>query len=98
MDCADKEKLTYLLDHLEYFIEQCVYDVLSDSAEDPHCSAVTTQNLIKCYIDVATSLELPISYHSVEDFLKEKCFTASEIKEFDESRRRESEYYIGKQY
>ena len=98
MGDMDKDKLIYLLNYLEWCIEQSVYDVLSDSVENPEFSAVTTQNLMKCYIDVATSLELPISYRSVEEFLKEKCFSPQEIETFEARRKQEAEYYIGKQY
>ena len=98
MGNSDKDKLIYLLNYLEWCIEQSVYDVLSDSVEDPEFSAVTTQNLIKCYIDVATTLELPISYRSAEEFLKEKCFSLQEIETFEARRKQEAVYYIGKQY
>lgn len=98
MDIMSKEKLEYLMNHLEWFIEESVYDVLSDSDEDPEHSAVTTANLIQCYIDVALSLELPVSFCSVEDFLKDKCLSLQEIQKFEESRKHEAEYYIGKQY
>ncbi len=98
MNSVDREKLIYLMNHLEWYIEHSVYDVLSDSTEDPEYSAVTTTNLIKCYIDVASSFELNIPYHTVDDFLRDKCLEDREIERFNESRERESVYYIGKQY
>lgn len=98
MDGMDKEKLVYLLNYLEWCIEQSVYDVLSDGVDCPEHSAVTTQNLIKCYINIASSLEMPIAYRNVEEFLKEKCFTSQEIEHFEECRAKEAVYYIGKQY
>ena len=98
VNTIDREKLIYLLNHLDWYIENCVYDVLSDSVEDPEYSAVTTTNLIKCYIDIASSLQLDIPYHTVNEYLKEKCFTPEQIKQFTESRDRESVYYIGRQY
>ena len=41
---------------------------------------------------------MPIAYHNVEEFLKEKCFTSQEIEHFEECRAKEAVYYIGKQY
>jgi len=92
------EKLTYLLDNLEYRISMDIYDVLDDSDEDPQYSAVTTANLIKCYIDVKQSLGQPPAYSTVEEFLYDNCFTPEDVELFEKKRSVEAAYYIGKQY
>lgn len=92
------EKAKYLLMFLDWYIEHDIYGVLENSEEDPHHSAVTTVNLIKCYIDVSQALNQPLPYNSVEDFLRFKCFSEEEIREFECRRQREAVHYTGKQY
>lgn len=92
------EKLTYLLQHLEGYIENVVYEVLADSEEDPQYSAVTTTNLIKCHIEVEEALGHQLPYHSVEEYLRFNCFTSEEVEAFEQKRQHEAVYYRGKQY
>lgn len=42
----DRDKLDYLLVCIRDTIEKNICNVLSDSKEDPHYSAVTTTNII----------------------------------------------------
>lgn len=56
------EKLMFLLQHLEGYIENAVYEVLVDSEEYPQYSAVTATNLIKCHIEVEEALKFPFSF------------------------------------
>ena len=92
------EKLMYLLDHLDSFIEQTIYNVLSDSNEDPQFSSVTTNNLIKNYIDIMLVLDQRLDYCDVEGYLKSKCFSSEEIAAFMQKKDIEAQYYVGKQY
>ena len=92
------EKLTYLLQHLEGYIENVVYEILADSEEDPQYSAVTATNLIKCHIEVEEALDRQLPYHNVEEYLRFQCLTEEEIQVFEKKRQQESAYYIGKQY
>ncbi len=92
------EKLTYLLQHLEGYIENTIYEVLADSEEDPQYSAVTATNLIKCHIEVEEALGHQLPYRSVEEYLRFNCFTSEEVEIFEQKRKHESAYYIGKQY
>ena len=93
-----KEELHYLLYHLDSFIEDEVYQVLDDSKEDPHHSAVTLFNLIKCFLVVEQDLGVQMEYHNAEEYLHFKCFTEDEIQTLENKRLHESKYYIGKQY
>lgn len=94
----DIEKLKYLLKYTYYDIIELVDNVLSDSVTDPHYSAVTATNKIKCYIDVMKGLEKNLPYNDVKSFLLCNGFTIEEYMAFEKSRKKESEYYIGKQY
>ena len=98
MKAIPDEKLMYLLDYLDSCIESAVYDVLADSDTDPEHSAVTTANLIKCYIDVKKAMGQQTCYNSVNEYLRFHCFTSTEAQEFEQKRLRETTYYIGKQY
>ena len=93
-----REKLQYLLRFMDLYMERSINDVLCDSLEDPQYSAVTTSNLIKCYIDVMQALGESINYHSVDEYMSQNMFTSEEIQLFNAKRNSESEYYIGKQY
>ncbi len=70
MDSNTYEKLLYLLNHMDGFIEQLVYDVLTDSQTDPHYSAVTATNLIKCNIQVMQQFNKKIPYTDVKGYFK----------------------------
>ncbi len=96
IDDKTKEKLVYLLDHLDSFIEEETYSVLSDSEEDPHHSAVTLFNLIISYLDVMSVLGQEQVPANITDYLLEKCFTNDEISILHEKKTDEAEYYIGK--
>ena len=94
----DKQKLSYLFIFIEDYILKNIYNILSDSKEDPHYSAVTTTNIIKCYIDVQNQLGTKLPYDDVKSYFKIFGFTDEEYLQFEESRKKESEYYIGWQY
>ena len=50
MDEKIKKELLYLIEYSMYYTDELISSVLEDSEEDPHYSAVTASNLIKCYI------------------------------------------------
>ena len=94
----DSDKLEYLLYHMEYTIIGLIDRVLSDSETDPEYSAVTASNLIQCYIAVKNEGERPLPYTTAEDFFEYNLYTKEDYRRFEESRKKESEYYIGVQY
>ena len=98
MNESTRKKLLYLLRFMDCFIEQSIYDVLLDSVEDPHYSAVTTSNLIKCYLDVMRDLGEEIDACSLTDYMIDKCFSPEEIDTFFKKQKCESDYYVGEQY
>lgn len=98
MDNNIEEKILYLMNFIDDYMEKSVYKVLEDSKDDPHYSAVTTANIIKCYIDVMKHFDVELPYSDVREYFEDSLFTDEEYKAFEESRIKESEYYIGKIY
>ena len=92
------EKIEYLLNHLDHYIEQTIFEVLNDSDYDPQYSAVTLYNLLVCYLDVTHSLGLNDNIASPEAYMRNKCFTEDEILLVKKKKEKESKYYIGVQY
>ena len=94
----DCEKLKYLLNDMDDVIGELIDKVLSDSETDPHYSAVATTNKIKCYIQIMDELGKSLPYRNVEEFFEFNAYTNEEYRLFEESRRKEAEYYRGIQY
>ena len=92
------EELLYLLYHLDSFIEKEAYQVLHDSNEDPHHSAVTLYNLIKCLLVVKQELGIHMDYRNADEYLRFQWFTDEEIRILENKRLLESKYFVGKQY
>ena len=88
-----KNALMYLLDFEQYNIEELVGAVLQDSDTDPHYSAVTTANLIKCYIKVMQELEEDFYCSDIENYFLKNQYTTEEYKLFMEKYNRESTVY-----
>ncbi len=85
--------------HIQRFdIELLIENVLEDSEEDPHYSAVTATNLVKCYIEIMEELGEELPYSDVEGFIRNIGFSEQEYLLFEKKRRKESEYYCGVQY
>ncbi len=95
----DQEKMNYLLNHVYYYIYDLIDNVLADSQDDPHYSAVTATNMIKCYIEIMSKIEPQLPYSTVKDFfLYSGYYSEEEFEVFENSRKKESDYYIGKQF
>lgn len=94
----DKEKLLFLLVFIEDYLDELIEKVLSDSKLDPHYSAVTVSNIIKCYIDTNKYLGKSLPYTDVKSYFKFNAYTEEEYTLFENIRKNEAEYFIGKQY
>ena len=92
------EKLLYVLGIFDDYICDLIYNVLNDSEEDPHYSAVAATNLIKSYIQIMTELGKKLPYNDVKSFFEDCAYTEDEYNAFEKSRLKESEYYRGKQF
>ena len=94
----DNEKLKYMLHIQRFDIELLIENVLEDSEVDPHYSAVTATNLVKCYIEIMTGLGEKPTYSDVEGFIKKMGYSHKDYLLFEKKRKKESEYYRGIQY
>ena len=81
---------------MDFEIDRYICNVIYDSEEDPEYSAVTTSNMIKCYIDVLKCLGEDVPYSTVKEFIRHNdCYTEEEYNIFEEKRKKEAEYYRG---
>lgn len=94
----NNEKIEYILRYVAYDLHGYVEEVLTDSEEDPHHSAVHVSNLIKCYIELMTQLGESLPFHDVKGFILFNGFDEEEYEIFEKSRLNESSYYIGDQF
>lgn len=94
----DYDKLKYMLRIQHFDIELFIENVLEDSEENPHYSAVTATNLVKCYIEIMNELGENLSYSDVEGFVKNIGYSYEDYLLFEKKRKKESEYYCGIQY
>lgn len=92
------DKIKFLSETVKAEIVILIKNVVNDSETDPHYSAVTASNKIKCYIDVMNELCEKPPFEDVIGFLESNGFTKEERALFDRHRKTESEYYIGKRY
>ena len=92
------EKLKYMLHFQRFDIELLIENVIEDSLEDPHYSAVTATNLVKCYIEIMQELGEKLPYTDVEGFMKAIGFSTEDYLLFEKKRSQESKYYLGVQY
>lgn len=88
--------IMYLLRHMETTIEQSVYSVLNDSESDPQFSAVTTANLINCYICVMQNMQIELPYHDVFSFFQCNMISEQDYEVFIKKYNCEKTYYVGK--
>ncbi|HAN21373.1 MAG: hypothetical protein A2Y15_06965 [Clostridiales bacterium GWF2_36_10] len=94
----DNEKLFYALHYLKYDIDDLIDNVLNDSDEDPHYSAVTATNLLKCYIQLLKNSGEQLPFNDSEEYFKHNGYTIQEYQLFEVKRKAESKNYIGKQF
>jgi len=94
----DKEKLRFILRKVGCDISIYIDNVLNDSTEDPHYSAVWTSNMIKCYIALTAELGEDLPFHDVKSCILFEGFSIKDYDAFERSRKKESEYYRDKQF
>ena len=94
----DKKKLLYILEFFNYYTSELIDEVMDDSEEDPHFSAVAATNHIKCYIHMMKALGEHIYPNSVKDYILGCNYTEADYKKFKKNREKESNYYGGIQF
>lgn len=94
----DCEKLRFMLNSMRYDIEILIENVLQDSEDDPHYSAVTANSLVKCYIEIMEQLGDELPFSNVEEFIRNLGYSEDEYLIFEKKRMKEAVYYRGVQY
>ncbi len=92
-DNSEQDDFIFILKHTEGEICREIFNVLNDSDDDPHFSAVYTANLIKCLLFVADKAGLSFLYNDVFGFFISHGFSEKQYREFEMNRKKESEYY-----
>lgn len=98
MNHISQEAILYLMRFVDNHIEESICNVLEDSLEDPQYSAVTTANMILCYISVMRELQKDIPYTDIKGYFLHNQFSNDEWEKFENCRLKESPYYVGKQW
>ena len=93
----ESEELDFVLGAAFTYIDELIILVLEDDKDNPEHSAVYVSNLIKWYIKVMKDLGHPTEFNSVQEYFK-LWWEEDDYREFEKIRKKESEYYIGKQY
>ena len=62
----NKDKLLYILDFFDVYLMQFIQEILIDSKEYPHFSAVAANNMILCYLEIMAELGQKLPYNSVK--------------------------------
>ncbi len=92
------DELRYLLQFADYDTECYVANVINDCDEDPEFSAVTANNRIKCLIKVWQEVDSNCPYTDVPAYFEASGFSQQAYETFERKRKKEQQYYIGKQY
>ena len=98
MNQTSQEDLLYLMRFVDNQIEESICNVLEDSLDDPQHSAVTTANMILCYISVMRALQRALPFTDIKGYFLHNQFSIEDWEKFEKSRQKESSYYIGKQW
>lgn len=97
MNFENDEKFKYVLEFIDYSIIQYIEDVITDSESDPEYSAVTLNNLMICYIHFLQTVRINVS-NSVKELFISYGYSDKDFDDFEYRRKKESNYYIGKQF
>lgn len=93
----NKKFLSKILHSFNFFIIDMISQVLDDSEEDPHYSAVFTRNYIIWYIAIKNDINEYLPFSDVKGYFEHNGY-AEEYELFEKKRLIESEYFEGEQY
>jgi len=94
----NKKALDYILSTIQFVIEKNIWNALEDSEEDPQISAVTTTNLIKCWLELKENIGESIGVNTLKEYFDYDSFRDEDYEIFEKKRKKESEYYHGEQF
>ena len=94
----DKQMLDYVLRDTDYNLQIYIQEVLDDQPDSPEHSAVYTSNMIKCYIKLMNETGNKLPFDDVKGYILYNGFSEHEYERFENSRKKEAEYYKGIQF
>lgn len=94
----DKQMLDYVLRDTDHNLQIYIQEVLDDQPDSPEHSAVYTCNMIKCYIYLMNEIGNKLPFDDVKGYILYNGFSKQEYERFEKSRKKEAEYYRGKQF
>ena len=94
----DYSMLEFILRDTDFSLQMYISEVLEDSLDNPDHSAVYASNLIKCYIKVMKDLGNVLPFNDVKGYILGSGFSEEDYELFENSRKKESVYYIGEQF
>lgn len=94
----NKKALDYILWTVQFVIEKNIWKALEDSKEDPQISAVTTTNLIKCWLELKENIGESTGVHTLKEYFDYDSLRDEDYEIFEKKRKKESEYYNGEQF
>lgn len=98
MDAELYEKLEYIFNFMDEYIDISIRAVLKDSKIYPKYSAIAVSNMIKCYISITDSMNDKLPYSDVKGYFDFNGYYPEEYQAFENSRENESRNYKGVQY
>jgi len=94
----NRKALDYILWTTQFVIEDNICSVIDDSEEDPHHSAVTTTNLIKCWLELKENIGEATGVKTLKEYFVYDRLPDEYYGIFEKKRKRESEYYRSEQF
>lgn len=94
----NKIALDYILCTIQFVIEKNIWKAIEDSEKDPQISAVTTTNLIKCWLEVKDNIGESTGVNTLKEYFDYDCLRDEDYEIFEKKRKKESEYYNGEQF
>lgn len=94
----NKIALDYILGTVQFVIEENIWKAIEDSEEDPQISAVTTTNLIKCWLELKENIGESTGVNTLKEYFDYDSLRDEDYEIFEKKRKKESEYYNGEQF
>lgn len=94
----NKKAIVYILGIVQCQIDKNIWAVIYDSEEDPQISAVTTTNLIKCWLELKDNIGEPTGVNTLQEYFDYVSLPDEDYEIFERKRKKESEYYNGEQF
>ncbi len=89
----DEEKLKYLFEFMDEYIDIAIDKVIDDTEPDSRLSAVDVSNMIKCLINIEKQMYKELPYNDVQSYFQFNAYTKEEYELFEKRRLKGLENY-----